>query len=253
MGQYHLLQVICINMGKKKSLNSVALSSFGMNSSKHEPVEVICRILIVCEGEKTEPNYFRSFKRVNRGGFVYEIECEGGKINTLQVVNKAIELRDAAIRNNRAYDSVWSVFDKDSFPDKNFNAAIQKAESNGINCAWSNEAFELWYVFHFANRVTSMSRKDYQKAISTFISKHIRGYSYRKNDPNMMEYLQLGDESRAIKLAERQANSFDNTRYAEHEPSTCVYKLVRLLRGEDKKFNERIKSDLNRSEKYRSK
>lgn len=233
-------------MAKKKSLNSVSLSSFKMSSSEHKPMEVICRILIVCEGEKTEPNYFRSFGRINRGGIVYDIECNGGKINTIQVVNKAIELRDKAINENKPYDSVWAVFDRDSFSAKNFNAAIQKAESNNIHCAWSNEAFELWYIFHFANRITSMSRKEYQNAITDFISKNKKGYSYRKNDPNMHSYLnQYGNESQAIKFAETQAKSFNHMRFAEHEPSTWVYRLVRLLRGEDETFNKTIKSDLN--------
>jgi len=235
-------------MAKKKSLSSVTLSSFQMSSAKHNPVEVVCRILIVCEGEKTEPNYFRSFGRINRGGVVYDIKCEGGKINTIQVVNKAIELRDKAIVNNRPYDSVWAVFDKDSFTANKFNAAIQKAESNNIHCAWSNEAFELWYVFHFANRITSMSRKEYQKSITTFISKQKKGYTYRKNDPDMRNYLCLyGDEEQAIKYAETQAKTFNHNRFADHEPSTWVYRLVRLLRGEDEDFNKMIKADLNKN------
>ncbi len=209
-------------------------------------MEVICRILIVCEGEKTEPNYFRSFGRINRGGVVYEIECEGGKINTIQVVKKAIALREKAIREDKPYDSVWAVFDKDNFPVRDFNTAIHKAEKNGVHCAWSNEAFELWYIFHFTNRKTSMPRKEYQKAITSFISEHEKEYTYRKNDPNMRNYLTLyGNEAQAIKFAEAQALSFNHTRYAEHEPSTWVYRLVRLLRGEDDDFNKKIKSDLN--------
>lgn len=236
-------------MAKKKSLKSVSLSSFKMNTSEHKPVEVVCRILIVCEGEKTEPNYFRSFGRINRGGMVYDIECEGGKINTLQVVNKAIELKAKAIKESKPYDSVWAVFDKDSFPAQDFNAAIQIAESNNIGCAWSNEAFELWYIFHFANRITSMSRKEYQRAITDFIAKHEKGFSYKKNDPNMHNYLsQYGNEGLAIKFAEAQAKSFDHTRFAEHEPSTWVYRLVRLLRGEDKEFNERIRSEIDQND-----
>ena len=42
----------------------------------------------------------------------------------------------------------------------------KKAENNNINVAWSNEAFELWYLYHFHNRTTQMSRNDYKKAIS---------------------------------------------------------------------------------------
>lgn len=233
-------------MAKKKSFSSISVSSFGMSPTAHKPVEVVCRILIVCEGEKTEPNYFKSFGRINRGGTVYEVDCEGGKINTVQVVNKAIEMSDAAIAAGRPYDSVWAVFDKDNFPDAHFNAAIQKAYANGIDCAWSNEAFELWYVFHFVNRNTPMSRSDYQKELSRHIGMHLKGYKYKKNAPDMRAVLlEFGDESEAIKFAERQAHSFDDERYASHNPATHVYRLVRLLRGEDKEFNRKVKSDIN--------
>lgn len=74
------------------------------------------------------------------------MDVDGAGANTKQVVEKAIELRDKA---TIPYDRVWAVFDKDSFPDVKFNGAIQKAISNGIDVAWSNEAFELWYLYHF--------------------------------------------------------------------------------------------------------
>lgn len=35
--------------------------------------KISCRILIVCEGEKTEPNYFKAFKVINNESFVIEI------------------------------------------------------------------------------------------------------------------------------------------------------------------------------------
>lgn len=38
--------------------------------------------------------------------------------------------------------------------------------------------------------------------------------------------------------------SFDDTCYATHDPCTMVYKLVRLLRGEDKEFNKKIMKGL---------
>ena len=123
--------------------------------------DLIAYFLIVCEGEKTEPNYFKSFPNKS-GKIIYDIKFDGGGISTLKVVEKAIELRDkSAIK----YDRVWAVFDKDSFKPNSFNSAILKGESHDIRCAWSNEAFELWYLLHFHNRITAMSRTEYKKAI----------------------------------------------------------------------------------------
>ena len=50
--------------------------------------ETIPTFLIVCEGEKTEPNYFRSFPISTRP----EITIVGAGCETIAVVNKAIEL-----------------------------------------------------------------------------------------------------------------------------------------------------------------
>ena len=237
-------------MGKKKKLSLMNLERYSYKEAFHDDVRVRCRILIVCEGEKTEPNYFKSFDQLQYGGVVYDIECEGGKINTMQVVDKAMELRDKAIASGLPYDTVWAVFDKDDFPASTFNAAILKAEQHGIGCAWSNEAFELWYVFHFVNRVTAMSREEYKTVISKYVNDspaytQNTKYVYKKNDQKSRVIITAhGDESRAIRYAQSQANSFDDTRFALHNPCTTVYKLVRLLRGEDQEFNKKIMDDL---------
>lgn len=237
-------------MGKKKKLSLMNLERYGYKEVVHEDVKVRCRILIVCEGEKTEPNYFKAFDQMQYGSVVYDIDCDGGKINTMQVVDKAIELRDKASAAGTPYDTVWAVFDKDDFPDSAFNAAIVKASQHEIGCAWSNEAFELWYVFHFMNRVTPMSREEYKKAISKYVNEspaynQKTKYVYRKNAPDSRAIMTVyGDEARALRYAQRQANNFDDTRYATHNPCTMLYKLVRLLRGEDRDFNKRILEDL---------
>lgn len=237
-------------MARKKSLQRFSLASFGMADPLHADVQVVCRILIVCEGEKTEPNYFKSFPRMSRGGMIFEVKCEGGRINTTGVVDKAIELRDKAIRAGQPFDSVWAVFDRDSFPAAHFNAAIQRAAANGIGCAWSNEAFELWYVYHFVNRTTPMHRDSYQKAITDRLRQHCKGYTYLKNDKRMKELLdRYGDEGQAIRFAERQAASFGNHSYADHNPATHVYRLIRQLRGEDEDFNRRLKEEIDSTRK----
>ena len=118
---------------------------FAKQTKKNKSRELAIYFLIVCEGEKTEPNYFKSFPK-KIGKYVYNIEFEGGGISTLKVVEKAIELRNDS---KQKYDRVWAVFDRDSFNANSFNSAILKAKANNIGCAWSNEAFELWFYCIF--------------------------------------------------------------------------------------------------------
>ena len=143
------------------------------------------------------------------------------------------------------------MFDKDSFKSSDFNKAILKAEQNGIGCAWSNEAFELWYVYHFDNCCTAMQRSAYKEIITQRVRKTgyqngKKKYTYSKNDPNMRSILRKCDcdEKKAIKRAENQANTFQNQKFDEHNPCTMVYKLVKQLIGEDKDFVKLINDKL---------
>lgn len=138
---------------------------YARQTARRKERQIACKILIVCEGSKTEPSYFEAFRSFNHGTIIYDIEVKGLGDNTLNVVNKAIDLKSKG-----EYDRVWAVFDKDSFPDSKFNAAIAKAKKNEIGCAWSNEAFELWFLYHFVNRTTGMTRDEYKKAISEAVN-----------------------------------------------------------------------------------
>lgn len=233
---------------KKKSLDHIKLPSLTPVMEQHQSVPIHCRVLIVCEGKETEPNYFQSFHMMQHGGIVFEIETEGKGENTKQVVQKAIQLRNFAEEINNPFDSVWAVFDKDSFSDEKFNTAIQMAEQQGINTAWSNEAFELWYVLHFQYRNTPMSRTDYAREITTRVNDAgypKSAYRYKKNASDSHQVMsQYGSETDAIRNAERLHQSYTDRRYARHNPCTTVYQLVRLLRGEDNEFNRKITSTL---------
>lgn len=207
---------------------------------------VSCKILIVCEGKKTEPQYFETFKDNNGGTLVYDIDVKGLGENTLNVVDKAIELRNRARNTAAEYDRVWAVFDKDSFPDVKFNAAVEKASKNDIECAWSNEAFELWYLYHFTNRITPMDRDKYKKAISDAVNqssgyKQKKKYVYAKNDVDNFKIMTTyGSQDNAIRWAEAQSKEWHDKRYAVHNPCTMVFRLVRQLIGQDQSLNKEL-------------
>lgn len=225
-------------MARVQKIDNVDLKRFGRSSVKRRLREIKVFFLIVCEGEKTEPNYFKKFKG-KFGNVIFEIDCEGKGYNTLRVVEEAIKIRD---KNPNKYNRVWAVFDKDSFPDSDFNSAIQKAKSNNIGCAWSNEAFELWYLLHFQYRNTSMSRENYKRALENEINKKTSDFVYAKNSTEMYDVLQkYGNQIYAIKNAEKLSEQYDNLNFASHNPRTQVHELVRQLIGQDEKLNSEIK------------
>ena len=227
-------------MAKKIKIDNVS-TKFQRQSQKRVSKVVRCSILIVCEGTKTEPNYFEAFAKKQQGVIVYDIEVKGLGRGTKDVVKKAINLKS---KNN--YDRVWAVFDKDEFSAKDFNDAITLGSQNGIEVAWSNEAFELWYLYHFHNVTTGVSRKQYEEKISIAVNsspkyKSKKKYKYAKNDPNNFEIMTTyGSMDAAMKYAETKHSEYTDTRYAIQNPCTTVYRLVRQLIGKDEELNKEL-------------
>lgn len=239
-------------MARKIKIDNAILKREKRKTTKrHAPKNIPCRILIICEGEKTEPNYFRRFRVGQNSNFVYEVECDGHGNNTISVVEEAIRRKLEAEKTPTPFDSVWAVFDRDSFSENRFNGAIAKAKANDIEVAWSNEAFELWYLYHFHNRVTAMSREEYGDAISDAVNasgkwKGKKPYKYAKNEvQNYDIMIRYGDQEQAIEWAKNQHLSFDGEKYADHNPCTLVYKLVLQLLDRDSALIDRVMSKIN--------
>jgi hypothetical protein len=228
-------------MARTIKIDNALQKRFAKQSKKSTPRELVTYFLVVCEGEKTEPNYFKSFPK-KIGKIIYDIEFEGGGISTIKVVEKAIDLRD---KSKQKYDRVWAVFDRDSFIVNSFNSAILKAETNNIKCAWSNEAFELWYLLHFHNRVTAMKRTEYEKAIEEAVNGKIgkkkNKFEYKKNSREMYILLnKIGNQELAIKWAKELANGITGKQFANYNPQTMVFKLVEELNGQSEELNAEL-------------
>lgn len=174
-------------------------------------------ILIVCEGKETEPNYFKSFKVKT-----VDVEAVGIGQNTVSLVRKAIELRDKSKANGKIHNQVWCVFDRDSFPAENFKDAFTLAKQNDLKIAYSNEAFELWYLLHFNYYDTAFSRNNYEDMLTKLIGK-----KYDKKDKKMYEKLEnLGNKKSALEHANKLLSSYPDFNPEKNNPSTTVHHLV---------------------------
>lgn len=190
--------------------------------------EKLVYFLIVCEGEKTEPEYFKALEKDLPIGTV-ELKIDGTGRNTTGLVDYTIIQKEKAFRK---FDQVWAVFDKDDFPDRNFNNAIQKASANNIRCAWSNEAFELWFLLHFQFVNNKMNREDYKEYLEREVKRVScnKNYKYKKNDPSTFLILkEYGNQEQAIVNSKKLESQFKNKKYATHNPCTHVYKLIEEL------------------------
>lgn len=173
------------------------------------------RILIVCEGEKTEPNYFQRFRVTSA-----VIEIVGKGYNTLSLVKEAVRLKELARENDEPYDQVWCVFDRDSFPAHNVDNAWQLASNKELRTALSNEAFELWFLLHFDYITSAHTRQEYQDMLSDRL-----GRRYEKNDHRIYEDL-LQRQEQAIENAGKLISLYNQRHPSLDNPCTEVHELV---------------------------
>jgi RloB-like protein len=193
----------------------IKINSRGYSERKVDNREVRQRFLIVCEGEKTEPNYFRSF-RVPKD--VAEVDIHGLGENPSRLVKSAKELKD-----QDDYDQVWCVFDRDSWTPEDFNNAIKNAHEQEFKVAYSNEAFELWYILHFEFLNTGIPRRDYVQKLSLIL-----GRKYQKNSETIYDEL-FEKQSIAIKNATNLLKQYNPHTPARDNPATTVHLLVQEL------------------------
>lgn len=174
--------------------------------------------LIICEGVSTEPNYFEGFRLPRH---IMIVHGEGD--NTEHLVMQAIKHKNDALRYGIKYDQVWCVFDRDAFSEEKFNSAFSLARKEKIKIAYSNPAFELWYLLHFHYVNSSIWRKDYRKKLSDQL-----GAKYEKSDEWMYDKL-LDKQKNAIANAKRLLSEYPSPVPSRDDPSTTIHLLVEEL------------------------
>lgn len=133
---------------------------FSPRRSKNKPPRK--RFVIICEGERTETEYFKHlaatwkqrFKKVDSYVSIEIVgpgEAGGNAPSTL--VDHAIETLRKTEKEWRIWDKssqIWCVFDVEaegSIP--NLPNIVRKAKQKNIRPAISNPCFELWFYLHF--------------------------------------------------------------------------------------------------------
>lgn len=192
----------------------------------------LARILIACEGQKTEINYFKGMKdfldiRTNR----VIIQHSDYQSDPLSVYKQATQLCKQAAAIGDPFDSVYCVFDKDSHG--TYQQAMEKIAKDKSASTFiainSVPCFEYWLLLHF-----TPSTKPYRATpgssacdqVERELKKHLPDYS--KSDDSIFNSLKskLDTATRNAKrtLREAEKNQTDN-------PSTRVHELVEHLQS----------------------
>lgn len=118
-------------------------------------------MLIVCEGDETEPNYLNDL-RVERRLPAERIRIipsrKAGCTDPKGLVSCAKAQRRQFQREVGTSETIetWCVFDRDAHA--SFLAALAEARDADIQVAWSNPCFELWLLLHFRDQTAHIER-----------------------------------------------------------------------------------------------
>jgi hypothetical protein len=183
--------------------------------------------LIVCEGQ-TEELYFSSFPVLTASVKAVPLGC-----TKLTLVECAKSLAE-----NDEYDEIWCVFDMDHQPDakgqrQEFDNAIKRAIAEGYKCAYSNDAFELWFVLHYQYIDQEYLRNYFYETLSNHWSiNYEKTAKTRSFARSIYDYLQKdgnADQARAILNARKLYETHKGKVYHQQNPVTTVFQLVEEL------------------------
>jgi hypothetical protein len=189
------------------------------------------RILIVCEGDETEPRYFESLRKELKLGTVAVVvkrsESRSAPINVvdyalLESGRKQKKSRRKSPQDQPSFDEIWCVFDVDQH--ESFHRVVNKARDNGLELAVSNPAFEYWYLLHFVQTDRPFAdASDVIRALKEYIS------NYDKRFDVFVYLFDYTDEAidRARRLLANRPDPDDDF----PNPSTLAFKLVKKLKS----------------------
>lgn len=203
-----------------------AIQNFGRQRPTRKPRDTV---LIVCEGSKTEPNYFdeiiTDLQLSSTDVQIYGRECGS---DPMTVVSYALEVnRDTP----KGFDYVFCVIDRDRHD--NFQPAVNRVNGTRLRgvkdfkIIWSDPCFEYWLLLHFGytarpyTETRGLSRcaaciRDLENHISDY-SKGVKGaYKRTKKD------YEAAVQNAIRRKAESEAQDASN-------PSTLVHELTELL------------------------
>lgn len=244
--ELYLLLVHLLKNWKNGMAKKGKLKQFHKKGESKRPIRIkkyAKFFLIVCEDEKTEPEYFKQFQDKFPERTIY-IRTVGTGRDPKGVIEQTIKTREEfKLECCKEIDFVWAVFDKDDADENEtkidrFYDAFKIAEREKIQIAYSNEAFELWLLLHIASIDASkpLSRHNIYEKLQTQIRKSAKNkyndYEYDHYKPNnIVEIInEIGNEEQAIQKASKLLDYHKDKKPIKANPSTKVHILVKELR-----------------------
>lgn len=209
------------------------LADLARQQAKRKPYD---KVLIVCEGTKTEPCYLNELKDELKLSTANVFIDPSPGSDPLSVVEhaEALTREQSRQRHTDNYDRVFCVFDKDEHEEhgERYSKALNKISQIRIkdvefSAITSNPCFEVWPILHFELRTAPFlptSNKTAAQEASCYLCNYLPGYE--KGSKGLYGQIK-GQTKQAINFAERLEQANRNS--GSNNPSTQMHILVDYL------------------------
>lgn len=189
------------------------------------------RVLIVCEGEKTEPNYFRELireYRLNTANVEIDGRCGSSPSSVWRYARKRYDEESA---KGDPFDRVYCIIDKDSHHDyQDILNTIRNTGPKGVfHVISSVPCFEYWVLLHF-NYVTHPYAATGTHSPCGCLIRELKNYlpEYEKGEVGLYETIKAQTDF-AVNNSKRALEEARNN--GTDEPTTQIHELVEYLRN----------------------
>ena len=191
---------------------------------------------IITNGKRSEKNYFKAVKELNRTFFDLTVKfCNADPAGLL----------DIALKEKKNSNHVWIVFDKDEFPAETIYNTMRQAKKNDIGVAFSNAAFEVWLLDHFVEFNQEKTADELVDKLDLVLKEDGYNKGYKKNDSEVfsnrfMPRIEDAVHNAKVSLQRRKVDynllrpNDRNYPYCDWNSCTTVHELVEALKLEGK-------------------
>lgn len=184
------------------------------------------RIVLVCEGKNTEPDYFRALKAsLNKQSVdIKLVPAAGVPMSVAKAALKAVRELKNSVGTEK--DRVCAIFDRDDHP--GFEAAIAFCIRNKIMAGYTNPCFELWLIWHFENYGANTHHTEVQRKFSALAPDYDHA---RKKTADFSKLMNRVDEACSWSKHHFDARAAEGAQYGA--PSSQLHEVIDCIRSFD--------------------
>ncbi|MCB9738907.1 MAG: RloB domain-containing protein [Deltaproteobacteria bacterium] len=143
------------------------------------------KVVLACEGRKTEPANFRAVKSYLRDAALNIRILRHDTTDPLRIVEQVVDHVDD-LRTQRRWtkgDAAFAILDGDEHwqseaQRRRWDDAVRLAQRRDIQLAISNPSFELWYLLHFVEQRAPLTAKQAIHALRQHLAAYDKAKGY---------------------------------------------------------------------------